>query len=296
MNGRVLMVGAGLMGTQIACEYAIGGYDVTAVARDEPALRGRIEETLGMLVELGLTDAAAAAAARDRLAATNGEPWTATDFDLVVESLPEDLGVKSAVLGPIAARLPGAIIASNTSSLSITELGEAIGAPARTLGTHYWNPPLLMPPVEVILGAGTDPEQAERVIAILRTLGKEPMLVERDVPGFVWNRLLHALLRESLWLVHNDIATPETVDAIVKSGLARRARLTGVFDTVALGGAETWRQVAENLFPELSTAVSPGELAPYAGMSDDERAAVLRARNQALAHQLRNERGMKEAQ
>ena len=202
-----------------------------------------------MLVDLELVSDAAAQAARRRLEVTTGAPWSARAYDLVVESLPEDLRLKAQVLAPVVEALPQAVVASNTSSLSITELGTALGAGERTVGTHYWNPPLLMPPVEVVMGTETRRDVVEFVVDLLRELGKEPMVVERDVPGFVWNRLLHALLRESLWLVHNGVASPETVDGIVRSGLARRARLTGVFGTVALGGADTWRQVAEEHFP-----------------------------------------------
>ena len=128
------------------------------------------------------------------------------------------------------------MIASNTSSLSIGEIGEACGAPERTVGTHYWNPPLLMPLVEVIAGPHSRPEAVELARAAVASCGKRPVLVQRDVPGFIWNRLQHALLREALWIVDNGVATPEAVDEVVRFGNARRWEHVGPFAAAALGG------------------------------------------------------------
>ena len=116
--------------------------------------------------------------------------------DVLVESLPEDLELKVAVLREALAAAPNAIVATNTSSIPITVVGGAIGAPERTVGTHYLNPPLLMPTVEVIAGERTTPETLAFAYDTVAALGKMPVLVRRDVPGFVWNRLQFALVRE----------------------------------------------------------------------------------------------------
>ena len=174
--------------------------------------------------------------------------------------MPEDLALKGEVLTPIAARFPAAVIASNTSSLSIGEIGEACGAPERTVGTHYWNPPLLMPLVEVIAGPLSRPEAVELARAAVASCGKRPVLVQRDVPGFIWNRLQHALLREALWIVDNGVATPEAVDEVVRFGNARRWEHVGPFAAAALGGIGTWQRVAGELFPVLSNAHDAGDL------------------------------------
>ena len=128
-------------------------------------------------------------------------------------------------------------LASNTSSLSIGRLGGWAGASKRMLGTHYWNPPLLMPLVEVVAGPETGPALIEQVMELLRELGKRPVAVERDVDGFVWNRLQLALLRRRSGSSSRKVASPEVVDEIVRDGLARRWRYTGPFATAAaLGG------------------------------------------------------------
>jgi 3-hydroxybutyryl-CoA dehydrogenase len=215
----------------------------------------------------------------------------AEDTDLVAESIPEDIELKAKVLRKAAARMPRAILASNTSSLPLTQLGAAVGASDRTLGVHYWNPPLLMPPVEIVAGAGTDPGVVERVRVIIEELGKEPILVRRDVPGFIWNRLQMALLREALWLVEHGVADSETVDQVVRSGLARRYRYTGPFETVALGGLGAWSRAATNIFPHLSSEDSPGDLERSMARPPKKLDAAREARDLGLAAELVRERG-----
>jgi 3-hydroxybutyryl-CoA dehydrogenase len=141
-----------------------------------------------------------------------------------------------------------------------------------------------MPPVEVVAGARTDPAVVARMAGTLRELGKLPVLVERDVPGFVWNRLQLALVREALWLVEEGVASPETVDAVVREGLARRWRHVGPFAAAALGGVETWKRVGENLLPELSDARDLAALDRHLPADDPEAAAA--ARDAALAAEL----------
>jgi 3-hydroxybutyryl-CoA dehydrogenase len=282
---RVTIVGAGLMGAQIGCEYALGGHEATLVARNLDRARERVEEALSMAARVGLAseDEVVAAQARVRFTTDPGEGGC----DLAVESLPEDLELKAGLLQKVATGSPDAILASNTSSLSISDLGEAVGAGERTIGTHYWNPPLLSPLVETIPGARTDRRVVECVVRILEAVGKRPVLVEREVPGFIWNRLQMALLRESVWLVEAGVASPETVDEVVRSGLARRWRHVGPFQAIALGGIETWERAAANLLPELSTATSLIRLRRFVPMEPD---ALKERRDRALAEELIQER------
>jgi 3-hydroxybutyryl-CoA dehydrogenase len=207
-----------------------------------------------------------------------------------VESVVEDMEAKVRVLRGAAQRCPRAILASNTSSLSISTLGAASGAAARTIGTHYWNPPLLMTLVEVIRGQATDAAVVERQAATLRGLGKRPIVVEKDVPGFVWNRMQLALLREAVWLVEQGVASPAAVDEVVRDGLARRWRLTGPFQTVALGGAETFERIAANLLPVLSKSEALPGLERWLRDSQSTLDAARERRDDGLAADLGSER------
>jgi 3-hydroxybutyryl-CoA dehydrogenase len=283
---RILVVGAGAMGSEIGCELALGGHRVTFLVRGLASSRARVEDAFDTAREAGLAnDARAAASLRSVAFVTNSSQADAPD--LVLESIPEHLETKRDVLEPLARRWPHAIVASNTSSIPLTLIGEAIGAPERTLGMHYWNPPLLMPPVEVVAGERTDATVVARVRELLAALGKQPVVVERDVPGFVWNRLQAALLREALWLVEHGVAEPRVVDEVVRSGLARRSRFTGPFETVALGGLESWQRMAENVFPSLSNAGRPAPLERWLDRAPDELEAIRRRRDEGLVEELR---------
>jgi 3-hydroxybutyryl-CoA dehydrogenase len=282
---NILVIGTGLMGSQIACEYAIGGHVVSVSSRDPATLSQRLGPLLDLAGRLGLTSEPIDDVRRRISAVGSG-----SGFDLVVESIPEDLALKLDVLRLLARRCEEAVIATNTSSLSITRIGDEIGAPERTIGTHYWNPPLLMPLVEVIAGDRTRPDVVDRVRGILVGLGKDPVLVARDVPGFVWNRLQLALMREALWLVDNGVVLPADLDAIVRGGLARRWRLVGPFEAAALGGADTWRRIGENLLPELSDARDLAGLERWLLTNERALTEARRRRDERLAAELIDER------
>jgi 3-hydroxybutyryl-CoA dehydrogenase len=145
-----------------------------------------------------------------------------------------------------------------------------------------------MPLVEVVPGLASR-EVVDRVVSILTELGKRPVVVDRDVPGFIWNRLQFALLRECVWLVENQVATPETVDTVVREGLARRWRHVGPFQAIALGGVETWNRSGANLVPELSTEPRLPDLARLAP-SNGSLEEVAARRDRALARELLEER------
>ena len=288
---RVAIIGAGLMGAQIGCEYALGGHEVRVHSRDIGGALQRVANGFAVLEAHGLStaDAARAAAGRVTTAAHPGD--AARDADLLVESLPEDLELKASVLREALAGARHPVVATNTSSLSITAIGEAIGAPERTLGTHYLNPPLLMPTVEVIAGERTAPETVSLVQEMLVALGKLPVLVRRDVPGFVWNRLQFALVRECAWLVEHGVASPEDVDTVMREGLARRWRRVGPLRAIALGGVDTWNRSARAIVPDLSTARELPDLAEVA-ITDGDLSTDAATRDGALARELREERAI----
>jgi 3-hydroxybutyryl-CoA dehydrogenase len=285
---RVTIVGAGLMGAQIGCEYALGGHQVALVARHLDAVEARMTAAFDLLEEHGLASAAGLAAARARIAVAGSLDGDASACDLAVESLPEQLELKAELLRRVAAASPGAILASNTSSLSITALGDAVGEPARVVGTHYLNPPLLMPPVELVAGERTDPAVVDTLRDVLVALGKQPVVVRRDVPGFLWNRLQFALLRECAWLVDAGVASADDVDRVVREGLARRWRRVGPFAAIGLGGVATWNRTAANIVPELSGDAELGDLARFAETDPAALELLREQRDAALAGELRS--------
>lgn len=287
---RVAVAGPGLMGSQIGVEYALGGHEVVFVGRDLAAARSRIERAFAVAIEAGLSDPGAAAAARERAAVTDDLAAVGEDCALVVESIGEDLAAKGALLAELGRIAPDAVLASNTSSLSILAIGEACGCPERMIGTHYGNPALLMPLVEVIVTEATRPGTAEPVEAVLRAMGKRPVRVKRDVPGFLWNRLQLALLREAVWLAENGVAEPAAIDLVVRDAMARRWRQTGPFETAALGGAAIFERIANNLWPELSNADALSGLRRWLPGEPDDLGDLRERRDRGLAAELRRER------
>lgn len=283
---KVALLGPGLMGAQIACEYALGGHEVLVLARRPEMAGDRIARGFETSREYGLATAEEAEAARAKITIAS-EVKAAAGAQIIVESVVEDLAEKAAALRPVVEVASEAIIASNTSSIPITAIGAAAGAAERTIGAHYWNPPLLMPLVEVIRGEATRDDVVEEILGVLRVLGKRPVLVDRDVDGFVWNRLQLALLREAVWIVEQGVASPETVDEIVRDGLARRWRYTGPFQTAALGGAATFERIAGNLWPVLSRAEGVQNLRQWLDESTATTGPLRERRDRGLAADLR---------
>lgn len=261
---RVAVIGAGIMGTGIAEVAAEGGCDVVLQSRSSENLTralDRIRQNQEALVAAGILTDDAAAAARSRLRPTQDLAEAVSNAALVSENIPEDLGLKCALfrgLGDLAR--PEAILSTNTSGLSITAIaGEARG-PERVVGLHWLNPPHLTLAVEVVRGATTSEQTMQATLAFAARLGRKPIRVERDGPGFLWNRLQMALLREALDIVETGIASPADVDLAMQWGLGLRWAAVGPFRIVDLAGLPTFNTVARYTYPELSTAREPQRL------------------------------------
>ena len=276
------------MGSQIGCEYALGGHDVVLHARDLARARARVDAGLELVRQHELRPDADVDEAGRRISTAEDAGAAAEGAALVVESLPEDLELKASILRVAVDAAPSAVIATNTSSLAVSAIGEAIGRPEKTVGTHYLNPPLLMPTVEVVAGVRTSAETVTFACSTVAALGKLPVVVARDVPGFVWNRLQFALVRECVWLVENGVATADDVDTVMREGLARRWRQVGPLRAIALGGVDTWNRSGRNIVPELSTASELPDLAGIAIAGGDLQGDAA-ARDAALARELRED-------
>jgi 3-hydroxybutyryl-CoA dehydrogenase len=179
----------------------------------------------------------------------------------VVEAITEDLAPKKEMFTALD-RLcsPGVLLASNTSGLSITKISQATKRPELVAGMHFWNPPHIIPLVEVIQGEATADETSQLLLAIARRLGKQPILVRRDVPGFVGNRLQYAVLREAFHILSEGIASAEDIDTAMTAGPGLRYGFLGPLETADLGGLDVFLAICEYLFAKLSSEPAPPAL------------------------------------
>jgi 3-hydroxybutyryl-CoA dehydrogenase len=180
------------------------------------------------------------------------------DADVVFEAGPEKLSVKQAIFAEIEAHIaPDAILASNTSVIQITRIMQGLTGRHRALGTHWWNPPHMIPLVEVVKTEWTDPAIAQAMFDLLAHAGKTPVMVEKDVPGFIGNRLQHALWREAISLVENGICSAEAVDTVVKSSFGRRLAVLGPLENADLVGTDLTLDIHENVLFDIDSRPAP---------------------------------------
>lgn len=183
--------------------------------------------------------------------------------DVVVEAAPERLDLKRKIFSEAAASAPShAIFASNTSVIPITHIGEELppAARARLVGTHWWNPPYLVPLVEVVRTEYTDPGVFEKMFELLCRVGKRPVKVRRDITGFIGNRLQYALWREAFSLIESGVCDAETIDTVVKNGFGMRFPVLGPMENADLIGLELARDIYGIVVPDLSCAQPPSRL------------------------------------
>ena len=258
---RVAVVGAGLMGHGIALELAAYGYDITLHDRDQAQLeraRGGISDGLARLVDIGRITAEDAARASGRIAMGTDLRPVVSGADLVIEAVSENLEVKQSLFRDLDAWVPPhAILASNTSTFMPSLLAAATNRPDRVLVAHYFNPPYLLPLVELVRGDRTSDETIATMRALYESIGKSPAVVQREAPGFVGNRLQMALLREALAIVDAGIASPEDVDRIIKTSFGRRLAVAGVFEVFEAAGWDLTLAVADQLFPAIDRSAEP---------------------------------------
>ena len=260
-GGHVTVVGAGAMGGGLATHLALRDRPVTLVDHRESNLEdahGRIGDALDVLRETGVT-ARDTGDVLEAIGFTLDLTSAASEAEVVLETVSEDLAVKREVFARVAETAPDdAILASNTSSIPITRIAAGVPDHAdRVVGCHWWYPPYLLDPVEVVRGEETSDETVERTRAFVESVGKDPVLVERDVPGFVWNRVQFAVVRECLHIVEEGVANAEDVNRAIRDGYARRTSVIGPFETMDIAGLELFRTIAADLYPELSSDVEP---------------------------------------
>jgi 3-hydroxybutyryl-CoA dehydrogenase len=254
---RVAVIGAGLMGHGIGQEFAVAGYEVSLTDANAEVVAGsidRIRANLRSMTELGLIEASLAASAPERIQTTTELGTAVGQADIVIEAASEHLPLKQALFAEMERLAPSdAILASNSSTFMPSEVGALMQRRDRVLVAHYFNPPHLLPIVEIVRG----PETSDEAVATMRELylriGKRPAVVQKEIPGFVGNRLQIALFREALSLVAQGVASVDDVDTVVRYGFGRRLAAAGPFEVADAAGADLWATVASNLMPDIAT-------------------------------------------
>lgn len=253
---KIAIIGAGLMGHGIAQVFAVAGHLVRVFDAHQPALDSLQSRIACNLADLGLPGGAEAlVSGYGDLAETVG------DADVVIEAAPEKLEIKQAIFADLVRLAPAsAILASNTSVIPITDIVGGLDSADRMLGTHWWNPPFLVPLVEVVGTSRTSPDVICRMIELLASVGKTPVHVKKDVAGFVGNRLQHALWREAIAIVAEGIADAETVDTVVKASFGRRLAVLGPLENADLVGTDLTLDIHNVVLKHLSRESGPS---PY---------------------------------
>jgi 3-hydroxybutyryl-CoA dehydrogenase len=299
----VVLFGAGTMGSGMAVAFARAGCRVRIVARRHTSLelgRRRMAAAVAQLDEEGLLNGNSPEEVLDRVSDHDEPASVDLAADLIIETIAEDLSRKRELLGQIEERAPEtAIVASNTSSLSLRDLSEGLRRPRRFAGYHWFNPAELVELVEVVAAPETERPVIDTLVRWSKGIGKRPVVLSREIEGYVANRLQYALIREAYALVEKGVCTPEDVDEVVKAGLGPRWAAVGPFETMDLAGLDVHAAVARDLWPKLSVAAEPpqilkeliasGALGVKSGLGlrgryeDEAIAALMRRRARVLA-------------
>lgn len=261
---KIAVIGAGLMGHGIAQIFAVNGHEVTLVDLDENileyAIRG-IRKNLELMAEHDVIATEDIDAAIDRVTTTTNMEKGVDGADFVLEAVVENLEVKQDLFMNLDRICPpSTILASNTSVISITEIAQKSLYKQRIVGTHFWNPPHLIPLVEVVPGDKTVEETVETTYQLLLNVGKHPVKVKKDVPGFVANRLQHALWREAISIVENGIADAATVDECIKFGFGLRLPALGPMENADMVGNDLVLAIHDYILEHIESSGDPSPL------------------------------------
>jgi 3-hydroxybutyryl-CoA dehydrogenase len=251
------------MGRGIGLAFAMGGHDVMMVDLSLDILSKSLEQaksTLQMIQQVGLTDEPLNEIT-SRISLEPNLEKAASNADFVVEAVFENLDLKKETFRKLdAASKTSTILASNTSSLPITSIAAETSHPERVVGAHFWNPPHLMPAVEVVYGEKTNDATVSETVSILQGIGKKPAVVRKDVPGQIGIRILYSMIREATHLVEAGIASPEDIDTIVREALGTRLEVVGPLELADLSGVDLVNNVAKGLYKTLDASVEPQKI------------------------------------
>jgi 3-hydroxybutyryl-CoA dehydrogenase len=297
---RIAIIGAGLMGHGIAQIFAVHGFQVSLLDVSEEFLAKAIENVranLTLLAKNGIGKREDIEGAVARIKTTRDLREAVSGARFVVEAVAEQLELKQKLfqeMDEICSQ--DAILATNTSVISITEIAARAKGRKRIVGTHFWNPPYLIPLVEVVPGDDTSHETVDLTYDLLKSVGKHPVKVKKDVPGFVGNRLQHALWREAISIVDQGIADAATVDEVIRNSFGIRLPVLGPLETADMVGLDLTLQIHNYILkhierstepaPILKQKVEKGELGFKTGRGFQEwdQESIQRSRSQLLEY------------
>ena len=257
---NIAIIGAGLMGHGIALSFARAGFETRVHDPHAETLETLIARVTDSLLALGVA-AEDTAGITARISPCQSFEAAVSNADLVVEAAPEKLALKQEIFARIEAAAPAhCLLASNTSVIPITSIMQGLNDRSRGLGTHWWNPPHMIPLVEVIRTEWTTDQAMDQMVSILTQIGKTPVRVEKDVAGFIGNRLQHALWREAISLVENGVCSAEAVDDVIKASFGRRLAVLGPLENADLVGTDLTLDIHQNVLADLEASGAPSPL------------------------------------
>ncbi len=252
---QIAVLGSGIMGHGIAQSFLMGGYnvrlfDISAEALD--TARAHITESLALFAEADMLEGGVSANLA-RLATTTNLTDAVEDAQFVMEVIPEILELKQRTFAEVEELCPaGAILASNTSHLPLSRLFDRLKDRSRSVGAHHFNPPQIVPCVEIIKAEGTSDATFQTTYDLMARIGKEPVKVNLDIPGFIVNRVQTAVLREAADLIVRGVASAEEIDKAVRSSMGFRSASIGPLRMADLGGVDAWEDCCAQLLPDMA--------------------------------------------
>jgi len=258
---KIAVIGAGLLGHGIAQEFAMAGYDVSLHDLSEEILvqaKVNMARNLRTLAEEGLVDGAQAESVPERVCTSTDLAEVVRDADFVIEAVSENLELKQKIFSQLDKLCQDhTILASNSSTFMPSSLSSATSRPDKVVVTHYFNPPYLVPAVEVVRHEGTSDETFDTAFDLLESIGKKPVRVQKEALGFIGNRLQAALVRECFSLVEKGIASAEDIDALVRYGLGRRLSVAGPLEIADVAGLDIYSALTSYILPDLDDSTTP---------------------------------------
>jgi 3-hydroxyacyl-CoA dehydrogenase len=257
----VAVIGTGTMGPGIAQIFSQGGLEVVLYDIKEDQLAkasDAIQKNLDIFRETGFLTSKEVDEVRKRITSSSNLEEAVKKADFVLEAVPEVLDIKKSVFQVLDGLCPpDVILASNTSGISITEIAKATRTPNRVVGMHWWNPPIIIPAIEIIKGERTDEEVLVITKSLVTKIKKIPVIVRKDVPGFLGNRMQYALMREAIALLNEGVASAEDIDMMIKAGIGFKFPVMGPLETIDMAGLDIFYRVSQYLYGKLDQSPSP---------------------------------------